>query len=93
MAERGAGRIGGVVLVALIGLILVRAVFGAIWGLISLFVFAFYALAILDVVTSRRSVAAKLLWTIGILAFPIAGAAVYWFAGRDATHQIRARRQ
>lgn len=72
-------RVGVGLVVGLIALFVVRTLAGALWGGFSFLVFLFGAVAVFDVVTSRRSVGGKTLWVAFIVFAPIVGAIAYWF--------------
>lgn len=51
------------------------------YGLIGLIVLIADIYAIYNIFTSRASLGAKLLWTLGVLIFPVVGFIVWFFAG------------
>lgn len=83
MNDSGTGRIISIVVIGVLALLVVRAVIGVFWGIVSLVVFILYAFAILDVLTSSRSPLSRLAWVVVILAVPVVGAAVYLLGARQ----------
>ena len=51
------------------------------YGIIGLLVLVANIYAIYQVITSGASTLAKVLWTLGILIFPVLGLIVWFFAG------------
>ena len=78
------GRIGVAVVIGFIGLIALRAVIGAAWGIVQLAWFIFTVIALVDLIGSRRAVASKVIWALIILFVPVLGLLAYWFAAREA---------
>jgi hypothetical protein len=76
------GRIGVAVVIGFIGLIALRAVIGATWGIVQFAWFIFTVVALVDVIGSSRSVASKVVWALVILFVPILGLLAYWLAAR-----------
>ena len=76
-------RIGIGLTVGIVALVIVQMMVGTIWGGLSFLVFLFGAIAIFDAVTSRRSLANKVLWVAAILLVPFLGALLYWFVAKE----------
>lgn len=81
--ETRTGRLAGILLAGLVLVVLLRGVISLVWGFFSLLVFVLAALAVVDVLTSRRAPASKALWVVGILLFPLLGPVAYWLLGRE----------
>lgn len=71
-------RVGVGLAVGLVALAVVRLFVGAAWGAFSFLVFVFSAIAVFDVLTSRRPAGQKAIWVVFILLAPLLGALVYW---------------
>ncbi|MDH3499987.1 MAG: PLDc N-terminal domain-containing protein [Acidimicrobiia bacterium] len=76
------GRIGVGLLIGIIGLVVIRALVGAAWGIVSLVAFVFAVLAIIDVAGSGRSTASKVIWIAIIVLIPIVGTLAYWLVAK-----------
>lgn len=51
------------------------------YGLLGLIILIADIYAIYNIFTARTSLGAKLLWTLGVLIFPVIGFVVWFFAG------------
>ena len=77
------GRIGAAVVIGFLGLIIIRALLGAAWGIFQLAWFVLTVVALVDLIGSSRSVASKVVWTAIILLIPVLGLLAYWLAARE----------
>lgn len=57
--------------------------FAGVRRLVSVAVFVVDVIAILDIITSKRSTGWKVIWTLIVLLFPIVGVLAYAVAGRS----------
>ncbi len=77
------GRLLGIFATGLVLVILLRGVISLVWGAFTLLMFVLAVFAIADVLTSRRALATKAVWVVGILIFPLLGPVTYWLLGRQ----------
>lgn len=76
------GKIGGAVVLAILGFMALSLVLGAVTGVFRFAIFIVTAVAFIDAVVSQKSIAAKAVWGALILFVPVIGALGYWAINR-----------